>query len=108
MREGHLVKVVPSEEFKWVKVRLSQAEFKMVKVPDPLENQPPPYGHNAYQSPHVQVMRLSAAATRESRRVSGVSKHVRHVLPPPLEGGVLRQALHRASSSCACAPYLWQ
>ena len=33
--------------FKRVKVRLSLIEFKMVKVPDPLENQPRDYGNGA-------------------------------------------------------------
>ena len=38
------VKVASSEPFKMVKVGLCWDEFRMVKVPDALENQPPPYG----------------------------------------------------------------
>ena len=37
------VKVASSEHFKMVKVGLSWDEFKMLKILDPLENQPPPY-----------------------------------------------------------------
>ena len=37
------VKVGGFGEFKMVKVGLSWDEFKMVKVLDPLDNQPPPY-----------------------------------------------------------------
>ena len=43
MSEG-FGKSVPSEEFKWVKVCLSQAEFNMVTAPDPFKNQTSSYG----------------------------------------------------------------
>ena len=42
------LKVVGSWRVETVKVWLSGAEFKMVKAPDPLENQPPPYDYTLY------------------------------------------------------------
>lgn len=42
MSEVHLVNVVASEEFTLIKRCLSQVELKLVRVPDPLENHPPP------------------------------------------------------------------
>ena len=38
------VKVVDPREIKMVKVGYLWTAFKPVKVPDPRENQPPPYG----------------------------------------------------------------
>ena len=43
--------------FKIVKGSLPQAEFKVVKVSDLLENQPPPYGRSATHTLHTQEIK---------------------------------------------------